>query len=624
MLTLLTDNVLSPVASDAAAPPAPRRRALYLTSQGAPLFAWLHGEPGAAGHGVLICPPLGYEQVHAHRALRHLADALARAGMRVCRLDYHGVGDSPGHDEDPDRVATWQANIRDALTWLERDLGCRRLSVVGLRFGAALAWQVAAEHPLTDLVLWAPVIKGRSYVREMQALAMAGGATEATPDIEAAGFVLTEQTTADITKFDAHALTPRCRRLLIVARDDLSDDRRLVDCVAPSGIDVLQIRQPGYADMMAEPHSTEVPEQAIASIVNWLQPDVGRVCDPSQANGSALGAASDGSQARPPNAPATEACFADRSTGRDVTLRERIVRMGHPDLAGVLTEPDALTDVPLVVLLNAGAAYRVGPNRLYVQLARQLAADGFRCLRLDLGGLGDSDSADVHGENDPYAATVFRDIDVVLRFARNELGARRIVLMGLCSGAYAAFQAAAQFANPALVESVLLNPLTYFWKDGMPLEAPAAKEFAAFHYYTRAALQPAKWWKLLSGQSRIGLLGALKILAGRWRRQPAHDAAAAPATFENDAAIAHPLCDDLPGDLERIRAAGRHLACFFSADDPGHSILMFHARRLAKAMCRAGQMNVFVIEGADHTFSRRGPRRTALRMIVDYLRARYC
>src|SRR5947209_7721960 len=88
------------------APPAVRQTALYLPGDGRPYFAWLHRPEGTppSDHAVVICPPVGHEQVHSHRALRHLADASARCGLPTLRLDYDGTGDSPGSDEDPGRL----------------------------------------------------------------------------------------------------------------------------------------------------------------------------------------------------------------------------------------------------------------------------------------------------------------------------------------------------------------------------------------------------------------------------------------------------------------------------------------------------------------------------------------
>src|SRR5262245_16527929 len=136
---------------------AVRRIPVYLASQDASLFAWLHARKGTNyAHGIVLCPPIGYEQVHSHRTLRHLADACAREGLLALRLDYHGTGDSPGTDANPNRLPTWLANIRDAVAWLRR-LGCTRVSLFGLRLGATLAVEAAAAEPVDALLLWAPV-----------------------------------------------------------------------------------------------------------------------------------------------------------------------------------------------------------------------------------------------------------------------------------------------------------------------------------------------------------------------------------------------------------------------------------------------------------------------------------
>lgn len=580
-----------------------RRQGFYLQSRGESLFAWLHQPASPTTHGVVICPPIVYKQVHAHRSLRHLAEALANAGHAVCRLDYHGVGDSAGVDEDPDRLATWEQNIRDAISWMREVQGCRTISVVGLRLGGLLAMKAIEQIAIDELVLWSPVVKGRLFVREMQALGLTSLPADAgeTSDIEAAGFVISEQTANELSKVDALSLQPRCRRALIVARDDIAEDRRLFEHLTKLGIETEQSRQPGFADMLLEPHKTKVPHEAIRFMAEWMSPE-------SMSAPSAV-------------APLLA---SDMVSGH---YRERIVQIPDPSLIGILTEPltPPATERPLVVLVNGGAAYRIGPNRLYVLLARELARLGFRTLRTDLRGLGDSLAAEESLENDVYPETMFRDIDGILKHATTQLGANRIVLAGLCSGAYAAFQAGAQFANPALIECLLINPLTFFWKAGMSLDLPEVKEAAAFHYYIRSALRPEKWWKLISGNSKIGVMGAVRILGRRLRRRGPSEGNGERSTTPqgSDADVKHPAHDHAAGDIQRIAAAGRHLSLFFSADDPGYSLLMHRAKRIVKSLCKKGVIDITFIDRADHTFSRRQPRQAAIVAICKHLDQRY-
>ena len=62
----------------------------------------------------------------------------------------------------------------------------------------------------------------------------------------------------------------------------------------------------------------------------------------------------------------------------------------HRRLAGRLTEPPAPEPRTACVLVNAGLVPKLGPFRLYVELARRHAQDGVVTLRFDLGGIGDS------------------------------------------------------------------------------------------------------------------------------------------------------------------------------------------------------------------------------------------
>lgn len=85
-----------------------------------------------------------------------------------------------------------------------------------------------------------------------------------------------------------------------------------------------------------------------------------------------------------------------------------------------------------VLMLNAGVIHRIGPHRINVKLARQLAKAGIPSARLDLSGLGDSRRAG-------GTASMFEQVRLDIRCALDELAARtgidRFVIVGICSGA---------------------------------------------------------------------------------------------------------------------------------------------------------------------------------------------
>jgi pimeloyl-ACP methyl ester carboxylesterase len=131
------------------------------------LFGIYHPPKGVERHhGILLCPPGPQEYMWSHMAFRKLAALLAREGFHVLRFDYYGTGDSGG-DCEASSIAEWRANLVDAVADLKECSGVTKVSVVGLRLGAALA----ALAPLTasNLVLWEPVVDGKLYIDELRA-----------------------------------------------------------------------------------------------------------------------------------------------------------------------------------------------------------------------------------------------------------------------------------------------------------------------------------------------------------------------------------------------------------------------------------------------------------------------
>lgn len=170
-----------------------------------------------------------------------------------------------------------------------------------------------------------------------------------------------------------------------------------------------------------------------------------------------------------------------------------------------------------VVILNAGILHRVGPHRLHVRLARELAEHGVPTLRMDLPGIGDSRSTEPDAsilEESVHAVAMALDTLEKMRVAR------RFIAVGLCSGADHAFRIAC--ADARVVGLVLIDPTRIFptWQ----------------HYVRRVmarTVQPVAWLRLLAG--RYHVLEHLR----RWLRpvpppppvaEPVDPAALAPPT----------------------------------------------------------------------------------------------
>jgi pimeloyl-ACP methyl ester carboxylesterase len=101
--------------------------------------------------------------------------------------------------------------------------------------------------------------------------------------------------------------------------------------------------------------------------------------------------------------------------------------------------------------------HRIGPGRLWVQLSRSLAAEGFRCIRFDVNGFGDSPARS--GLPAQPVRSVL-GIDDVLDVARavSPKDPSNVVLFGLCSSGYLVLEAALTLAprgvcaiNPSVV-----------------------------------------------------------------------------------------------------------------------------------------------------------------------------
>lgn len=142
----------------------------YFGRTGRQLFG-LHLAPQrrrACAAGVVLCGPAPQEYMRTHWAYRKLAALLSREGFHVLRFDYFGTGDSAGEGREGS-LAQWRADVHAAAAELSDLAGLRRVSLVGLRLGAALAALAVKDGlPVRDLVLWEPAVDGRAHLADLE------------------------------------------------------------------------------------------------------------------------------------------------------------------------------------------------------------------------------------------------------------------------------------------------------------------------------------------------------------------------------------------------------------------------------------------------------------------------
>ena len=249
----------------------------------------------------------------------------------------------------------------------------------------------------------------------------------------------------------------------------------------------------------------------------------------------------------------------------------------HPGAHGVLIVPGA-------------PQYRVGPHRLFVDLARHLAGHGVPVLRMDRRGFGDNAAKAVEFED---AAADLEAALAAFRSTAPEL--RSFTVLGLCDGASAALLHASRLSG--VDGLILLNP----WARSSASEAQAVLN----NYYLPRLLRWRRWIAVLTSFGRMQ--GALRGMA--------------------------------TAVLDGLKTRGERQPPFVTAmlrnwiDFPGRSLVVLSSRDLTAAefdglvrqtltwpvLTHSANVTVMHMKDADHTFSERGHKAQLAEHILDWL-----
>ena len=564
---------------------------MYFGSERRSRFGMLHWPTGPVRGGAVICPPLGYEDVCAHTALRRLAERLAAGGIASLRIDYDGTGNSMGHETDADRLRAWSDSIDDAVGELEGwCVGSR--SLIGLRFGATLAASAAVRHDsIGATVLWDPVHSGRRYGRALRLLAARTDdradtsriADREAPEgvtggVSVAGVWFGADTLADM---ETMTLVPSDIRVpsLVVLRS--GRDREANRWVGAANA-VLDVRvRPGMAELIdADAELAVVPTSIVEEICEWVTAQ-------SIAPDATTPDATTPETATPERTPEVRTRTVE-AVEVETQLRHDLRRFGPTQLFGVHTVRADITSRHCLITLNNGVARSIGPGGAWVEVGRRAAALGWRVVRLDISGIGDSPARPGAADNVSYPVTAAADVGSVIGDLRAE-GVESFVLAGLCSGALLSFDAALE--HPEIEAIVSINGRF----DAVFSDPRADRHHRAAGYTNPLLGTPLRKTPLLPSFEKVPFWV--------WEGLARAGLVASPVQA-----------------LEAVRSKGVRTALVFGPQEWGLRALRRRGGKRFSAIQEDPMTTVVEISGLDHSMFDPRPRTEVVDFMVRYLR----
>ncbi|MBN1864205.1 MAG: alpha/beta fold hydrolase [Victivallales bacterium] len=174
-------------------------------------------------------------------------------------------------------------------------------------------------------------------------------------------------------------------------------------------------------------------------------------------------------------------------------------------LFGVFCEPFERRSTLALVFLHGWGSYRIGPHRIFVDMARAFAGNGFVSLRFDFRGRGESE-----GESDKITLLdMITDAHKAVEEATRIPGIDGAVLVGLCSGAEVAAGVAA--TNPKVRAAILLSAPLLGRQDGANEKISQNTDMAK--NYLRKLFLRGTWRKIVS--AGVDYKTVFRILLGR-------------------------------------------------------------------------------------------------------------
>lgn len=552
---------------------------------------------GRAPVAVLMLGAIGYEELCLRATWRSLAQAISDRGIACLRFDYPGQGDA--HEAaDVQGLDDWFETIRAAADLLRRASGCERLVLLGQGLGGTLALKLAEQlAPVEATVLMAPVGNGKRYLRELSAWTRIvsdriGIGTDPDDDTRCAvaGLRIAPGRLPAIATLGTGALqNAPSEQVLLLSRAGHGGDAALAEALTGLGAIVTQRDYDGYETLTTDPTAARPPKATIATIADWIAewaaaagPALAGIRAPMQP-GPAKGLLGDG-------------------------FVERPIRFGQDGrLFGVLCEPLGPAAREPIVFVNAGRDYHIGWARVSVSQARAFAQRGIASLRFDASSVGDSGVAADGPEEILYSQAQIDDVRLAID-AMQARGFGAPVLIGRCSGAYAAFHAAV--VDERIRRLVIVNNERFVWDPDESVED-------AIRYAHRSAgdlgatlARKDGLRRLLTGKLRVGPAG--RYLIYRYRKRLSVKLAPVLGRLTKHGRLHH----QCHRHFATLAARNVELLLLYADGDVGLAELETYFGEAGKGLAAYPNTSLTMLADADHNFTHLAAGRRLLDALI--------
>jgi len=532
---------------------------------------------------VLMLRPWGFDELCTRKFFRRLAEELSQAGIASLRFDYPGTVDALDPREGQS-LQNWQSAALSALDTLHKVSGADEIIVFGFGLGSVIARQIA-NHPLVKGVVHAaPVSNPKRYLREvgLRAKVVQDGlgledAELPNEQTSIAGIVMDPQLAEGLRTFCPPP--PANIPTLVVGREDKASDQKFVAQMKEAGCPVSETAFDGYTQLLEDPTASVIPDQVLSQIVDWCV----------EHSASATG-----------NFP-LQTNWSTHVSGSGY-IEEGVIIEGSAPLYGVLCSPEVSEpDAPALIFLNSGYDHHGGWARAWVEASRRRASKGALCLRADFANIGDSPPADGEPEQVLYTDGPIKDTSALIDFIRTKTSGP-ITLVGRCSGAYSAFQAA--FRDDRIAQLLLCNQVRLIWDPEESLTDPTRMGPRSMGDYKKRFGDPKTLKRLLTGD--ISISGVMRGLSSHAVTRISHMIAPVWPNISKHGRFRHE-CHEIFKAL-RARDVSMHFLC--SEGDQSLEQLALYFGKDQKGFRSYPNVSLTKLPNADHNLTPPAARET--------------